>query len=132
MRCRKHQTISGLLAAAATSCSIVADSVHDLVLQVKDSQALYRSDFFPGLGWMTTQQVWQGLRWVTLALHSCGAQVGVFHGCVYAGLRWVPLAAAFMWGSGGSLLRLRLCGAQVGYSCGCVHVGLRWVTLAAA
>ena len=96
-----------LLAAAATSCSIVADSVHDLVLQVKDSQALYRSDFFPGLGWMTTQQVWQGLRWVTLPV-------------------------AFMWGSGRSLLRLRACGAQVGYSRGCVHVGLRWVTLAAA
>ena len=49
-----------------SGCSFVADPVHTLVLQVKDSQALYRSDFFPGLGWMTNQQVWQGLRCIYL------------------------------------------------------------------
>lgn len=47
--------------------------MNTLDLQVKDSQALYRSDFFPGLGWMTTQQVWQGLRW------------GYPHACMYVG-----------------------------------------------
>jgi alpha-1,3-mannosyl-glycoprotein beta-1,2-N-acetylglucosaminyltransferase len=32
---------------------------------VKDSQQLYRSDFFPGLGWMLPRRVWQelGPRW---------------------------------------------------------------------
>ena len=32
------------------------------VQYVQDTQRLYRTDFFPGLGWMLRQQLWEELR----------------------------------------------------------------------
>ena len=29
---------------------------------VKDTRKLYRTDFFPGLGWMLRRQLWEELR----------------------------------------------------------------------
>ena len=40
---------------------------HGSARLVSDPTQLYRSDFFPGLGWMLTYDVWQDLKY---ALHS--------------------------------------------------------------
>jgi hypothetical protein len=38
------------------SCTLVQDKF------VRDARQLYRSDFFPGLGWMLRNELWQELK----------------------------------------------------------------------
>ena len=53
---------------------------------VQDSQQLERSDFFPGLGWMLTNALWQSLKYGQLALSKARACLTVY--CSSFRLAW--------------------------------------------
>lgn len=59
---------------------------------VQNSTRLERSDFFPGLGWMLTNNIWQSLKYGTLAsvpvgIHQCLHQGSVHLQASYGGVR---------------------------------------------
>ena len=56
------EATSSLLASDPTLYCVSSWNDHGQAALVHDERQLYRSDFFPGLGWMLTKALWTELR----------------------------------------------------------------------